>query len=184
MSVEVYLKRYNATIIRKPEIEEYHLRLDKLASKNNLLKINVDSLEKQEGKIIVYSTFTNLSLEPIYIIKERPCFRVIKPQVFRKNTFIKNNAVSLDCDVMPYGLINNSDLIIIEPYKSISYPATELFLYSFNYLPKGEYQIGIKYTFGGPSSLGGIFGKPEDDAILIALRGEYISENFLLFINQ
>jgi len=171
-------------IIRKPEIEDYQNRLLKYAEKNNLLKIHIDSLQHQNGRVIVYSTFSNLSDEPIYIIKEKPCFRIIKPLVYNEGGFVNGNGISLECDVMPYRLIDESDLFKLEPSESISYPSTELYLYNFNLLPKGKYKVGIKYMFGGPSSLTGLYSKPQDDAILIALRGEYFSDNFLIFTND
>ncbi len=103
--------------------------------------------------------------------------------VYKDDEFVKRNSISLGCDIIPYGLINMTDLIKLSPGESTKYPLTRLFLYSFSYLPNGEYKISIQYIFGGPDSLHGIFIAPEDDAILLALRGKFSSENFVNFNN-
>ena len=175
------LRRYSKPIPKDPRIEEYQTRLKKLAKKDILLKIHIDNIKYADGKIIVFSTFANLSKDTIFIIKECPCFRVIKGIVYKDSNLIQSNVISLDCDVMPYSLIDKSDLIKIDPKDSIKYPPTTLNYYSFESLPDGEYKIGIKYKFGGPLSLGGIYTPPKDEAILLALRGEYSSNNFLIF---
>lgn len=183
VNLNVALRLLGSEIEVKPEIEKYHSRLDKLDKKESLLRINIDSLYSYNGRVFVKSTFTNLSTDTLFIIKECPCFRIIRPWVYKDNLFVKSNSVSLDCDMLPYNLINMTDLIILLPNESIKYPSTELFLYNFEHLPNTKYKIGIEYNFGGPNSIHGIFNKPEDDAVLLALRGKYKSDNFVTFNN-
>jgi hypothetical protein len=181
VNITISLKYDRPEIISKPEIEDYQNRLQKLAQKDSLLRIHTDSMKYQNGGVIVYLTFTNLSDETLYIIKELPCFHIMKPLVYNEDGFVNANCFFAGCDVIPYPLINESDLIKLEPHKSVSYPPKDLLVYNFNFLPIGKYKVGIKYTFGGPSSLTGLYSKPQDDAILIALRGEYFSDNFMFF---
>lgn len=181
INVKVILKANSEKIVRDPKIEEYQQRLRKYSKKERLLKIHIDRIEYDNGGIIVYSTFTNLLDEPIFVIKECPCFRVIKAIITRENHSIKRNVISLECDNMPYSLISMDDLERISPNDSLKYPPVEVHSYSFKNLPDGEYRIRISYQFGGPSLLGGVFSPPKDNAILLALRGTYNSENYFIF---
>ena len=183
IDLNIILQSRRITIEIKPEIENYHLSLEKFAEQDSLLTIHIDSLSYNKRGLLAYSTFNNLSTDTIYIIKECECFRIIEPIVYRDDEYVKFNCISLGCDIIPYGLINMTDLIKLSPGQSINYPPLRLWLYSFEHLPNGEYKIRIQYKFGGPSSLSGIFIEPEDDAILLALRGKFSSDNFVTFNN-
>ncbi len=176
------LKDYSADLVSTPQIEKYQLHLKKFADKNKLIDIHLDSLNFDGDIVTVYSTVTNLSDTIIYIIKQFRCHYLIEPLVFKDNRRVYGNAIDLGCDAGTYNLINRSDLEEIEPGKSKKYLPTGLAFYHFKRLPEGEYKIGIKYKFGGPSSLtGGPFASPQGDAIFIALRGEFTSDNYLYF---
>ena len=120
------------------------------------------------------STFTNNLPLTVYVIQERECFRVVRPIVRNENgDSIRQNCVSMECDVMPYSLINKSDLIEIKSKQSVQYPPTNLCFMDFNHYPKGQYQVKIMYRFLGLTEIGGSFQKPEDDAIYNALKGTF-----------
>jgi CarboxypepD_reg-like domain len=185
VNLKIELKIPRGTIIFNPEIEEYQNRLKKLAEKDSLLNIHIDSLKYNDGNVTAFLKFINLSSDTLYVIKACSCFHVIKSSVISLNDsgIVKSNVILLDCDVMPYSLINMSDLIMIKPFTTIEYPPTPIYEYNFNFkwFPVGKYSLRVKYKFGGPASLSGSYASPLDDAILLALRGEFNSDNYAEF---
>ncbi len=180
-----YLKINRPDLVSTPMIEQYQDQLLSYSKNNNLLTIHLDAINSNGRSVIVRSTFTNNSPLTVYVIQERECFRVVQPIVRNENgDSIRQNCVSMECDVMPYSLINKSDLIEIKSKQSVQYPPTNLCFMDFNHYPKGQYQVKIMYRFLGPTEIGGSFQKPEDDAIYNALRGTFYSENALYFMNN
>lgn len=167
------------------EIEEYQEHLRQLSLKSPVLTIRLDSLSYYDGALFLFSTFSNDCDTTIYIIKEWQCgFTMLKLIVFDSShhrvepvylSHSRPDIIDLSCDAVPLKLFDRSDLIEIKPHASARYRTAGY--YGLNRLPPGRYKIGSSYVFAGPDKIRGWYHNPTDDAVVIALRGSYISGN-------
>lgn len=187
------LTPYRPTITSTKEIEAYHEHLRQLSLKRPVLRIRMDSLAYSDGAVSLYSTFFNESDTSIYIIKLWQCAepKLPRPIVFDdaqhpiEPTTLSHHRpdiIDLSCDMLPRRLFDRSDLVEIMPHSTVEYRSVRY--YGLNRLPTGRYSVGMRYEFFGPDSIRGMFADPTDDAVVVALRGSFDSENTIQILNK
>ena len=187
------IKNYDLKVLKYPIlmpdfIRAYHNLFSKL-SPQETLSIIIDSVNQNNN--LLYLTFQNNCKYPLYIIKDKLCFSTISVIIRDEDgKKIKANLVNLGCDVggMNY-LPQRSDLLRINPFKSIKLPATEIYDYSLKKYPpkKGNYYLQVRYKIYDYKYIYGLYAKTESEFNRIykdeievlnqATRGEYFSEN-------
>ncbi len=171
--------------ITNPQLEAYHTRLQQINEKMPVMRIHIDSLREYAHRLTAFLSITNTINDSFYIFKSYPCFNKMIPEVSDSaGDKVKANLIMIDC-VGEKTCPDENDLILISPGGTVTYPA-ELFFYNFERLPKGRYSIRMKYEFKKPEEINTLFCWDDSaiDALITGLRGTYISDNTISFINK
>jgi len=171
--------------VSNPQLEEYHNRLQKMNEKQPVMQIHIDSLKEFGHRLHAFLSITNTVNDSFYIFKTYPCFNKMIPEVSDSaGKKVKANLIMIDC-VGEKTCPDETDLVLIPPGRTINY-TVKLFFYSFDRLPKGRYSIGMRYEFKKPEEINTRFCWDESavDALITGLRGTYISDNTITFINR
>lgn len=192
INLNVKLKRWAVYIDTVKSIEKYH-NYFKTLDPNNILSIKLDSLSFGRYYWKLYSTFYNKTDSTIFLIKELECLRLAESIVTNsKGQIMKRNMVSFDC--MGKSLPDSSDIIEILPHDSAKYNPVTLKFHNFYYYPKDTYSIKLEYKYERRKTLPGAFANPRYNYeerlkkqiyyFNVALRGDYISNNSIIFNNS
>jgi hypothetical protein len=169
--------------VSTPQLEAYHRKLEESNKTKPVMIINIDSLTFSNEYLTTYLSMKNNSYDSIYIFKNYLCFNVIKPIITNEaGELINRNTMMMDC-VGEKTCPDATDLILIKPGKTISYPITKLQFYNFKVIPKGKYSIKIKYDFQKPEEINTFYCR-NTDILIMGLRGTYTSSNELTFNNE
>ncbi len=171
--------------VTNPQLEAYHTRLQQMNEKMPVMRINIDSLKEYTHRLSAFLSITNTVNDSFYLFKSYPCFNKMIPEVSDSaGDKVKANLFIIDC-VGEKTCPDENDLILIPPGGTVIYPA-ELFFYNFERLPKGRYSIRMKYEFQKPEEINTLFCWDDSaiDALITGLRGAYISDNTVTFINK
>lgn len=190
--LNVKLKSWAVYIDTVKSIEKYHDYF-KTLKPTDVLKIRLDSLTFSKRYWKLYSTFYNKTDSIIYVIKELECLRLAEPVIMNsKGKMMKRNMVSIDC--MGKSLPDSSDIIKIFPHDSANYSPVTIMFHNFKYYPKDIYSIKLKYKYKRRKTLPGAFANPKINYekklrkqiyyFNIALRGDYTSDDSLIFNNS
>lgn len=176
------------------EENEYFDDLKETAKGKPIIEFVIDSLTYEQRFVFFYSTFTNNTPFPVYILEEKECIRPFTFQIRNEESeILKQNSYSLSCDTRFFYNPNSEDLIEIPPNSTINYPRTEFWLYDFSQYPAGVYEVQISYEHINPLQLKSFRVDNENyeevlkDEIAVAkksLRGSYTSQNLLKFENK
>ena len=175
------------------EIENHHRHLKKLKSEN-VLKVTLDSLgieNKSAYRLIVYSTFHNETDTPLYVIANQDFANTVFAKVYNSNGgLVKPYQWMISCLIPLLSPPMSSDFFKIEPHSSIKYAPVYLDHYDFADYISDTYAIKLNYSNEKWSSLPGYPQGNKQDYLKwvlyfnMALRGDYISTDSLLFDNS
>jgi len=171
--------------VSDPELEAYHQKIKMINEIKPVLIINIDTLIYSERIVTAHLSMTNNIDEPLYLFKNYPCFTVIKSSITDSNAeIIKNEWIMPDC-LCEKTCPDSTDLILVNPGETIKYPPSELPV-DFTSIPKGRYSVKISYEFKEPSEINTFYcnGKSVINTLIRGLRGSYISDNIVTFLNK
>ena len=166
------------------ELEAYHKMILERNEESPVLSVHIDSLIYLNSELFACLSMTNNTDLPIYVLKSYFCFRVIDA-IITNSDYEKINPNSILCCTGEKTCPDTTDLIKINPGEIIQYPAAQIVLYSVRSLPNGKYNVAIKYKFDAPKEISTFHCRTESNlkAMITALRGEYISDNSVVFNN-
>lgn len=172
------------TIPQKEDLEAYHKYFDSLDS-SKILEIKLDSLNQDiTGFIKIYVSFYNKTDSIIYVIRDVDLVQMLYPIVKNsKGEIMQANVLHFD-ELGLKKFPDPIDLIEIKPHKKINYPTIILIHNFINSYPNDNYLITIKYSFNINKVNSSRIGKVSRSIYNLALRGEYISSNALIYNNS
>ncbi len=161
----------------------FEFRIDSLA---------IDSLTYNKKTLFFYSTFTNNTDYPIYILKQNYCIQPFTYEIKDSDgNLIQPNLMNLGCEGFFYNP-KLDDLIEILPLSNFNYPKTEFLMYDFNKYQSGKYVINIIYDPKNPLELRyyrleeNNYEEKLSEEISVAkkiLSGSYSTSNEIIFEN-
>jgi hypothetical protein len=151
--LEIPLEKVVPFIPKDSVIEEYHSKLN-LLPQSEILKIDIDSVVIRGNLTNVFSTFSNLSDFPIYVLRTSDCIFSCKIDLYKDGKKITSNFLTItDCLGMKTHP-DSSDFLEILPHDKINYPPVQL-LFSIPNEALNYYELTLTYNYKRPEFISG-----------------------------